>query len=798
MSRTVPHDAETEVAHRPWPPAFSADFVAATRAHLHDRGVLLITGADRASRDLLAAEVAGLLDRPSRHRHVARRAETHRPRFVLEQLWRGEDLPADADLDTVENRIRERLSDHAGPPCIVLADAELADDQSVEVLVRLAESGDLRLVATVDEATPAVAERLRAAGDLLEIAPMDAADVASRLESRFGAMPDPAVVAFVQARAAGSYELVRRFVDSSVASGLIDVRDGVLMPTHPSIDAVADQLGGEPPEVDPVLADLIDVTSLVGLLDADECRDLFGETAVDLAVRRGILSVVEKTVGFVFSIEATSIRRRLSRERQRDLFDRYAEALVRSTARLGVAPRVADWWATSGRLLPVDLARRATREANLQARFRRALVHSDPAANEQQAHVAVVERVYAQIQLGDRRAAVDMFAGIDAATLDEDGLYVYLNALHAIDDHDERERLVDRAVSVDDPDERRRREAVRVLADLVRQTFSGSGDRVASRLRALTFSGQLSAGNRALTFTALSAALRSSARPTQAVEAAEFALGSLLAEDGSPHAFHLDPASEVLISARVSALDLDGARRAVDAYAHGPFGTGGGRLTLPMRAYVDMQRGSLGEALDDVHRFLNDIGPYDPQQLRGWVEAMAAACLVHLGRPDEAVAALESAARHPSRMPETDLGRRIAMAEAHDALAEPEEALEILGDVIDEATARGLLDTRIQAAAVGVLVGGPPQLPRLLDAVDELVEPTGAPEAWQRFARGVQAYDIPAIVELAVDLEARHALLMASGIAQFVLDMARRATDLDDHTRAHLATLADLSDPPRG
>ena len=69
--------------------------------------------------------------------------------------------------------------------------------------------------------------------------------------------------------------------------------------------------------------------------------------------------------------------------------------------------------------------------------------------------------------------------------------------------------------------------------------------------------------------------------------------------------------------------------------------------------------------------------------------------------------------------------------------------------------------------------------------------------AWQRFARGVQAYDIPAIVELAVDLEARHARLMASGIAQFVLDMARRATDLDDRTRAHLATLADLSDPPR-
>jgi tetratricopeptide (TPR) repeat protein len=794
----VQQDAESQVAHRPWPPAFSADLVAATRARLHDRGVLLIAGADGASRDLLAAEVAGLLDRPSRHRHVARRAETHRPRFVLEQLWRGEDLPADQGLDAVEALIRERLSTHAGPPCIVLADAELADEQSIEVLVRLAESGDLRLVATVDASPPTVTGRLRDAGDLLEIAPMDAADVASRLEERFGAMPDPAVVAFVQARAAGSYELVRRFVDSSVAAGLIGVRDGVLLPTDPSVDAVARIAAVAAPAGEPLLADLLDVVSLLGELDVAECSDLFGDDALDLAVRRGVLSMAGDSVGFVFSVEATSIRRGLSRERQADLFDRYAAALTRSAARPGVAPRVADWWTTSGRLLPVDLARRATREANLQARFRRALVHSDPAANEQQCRVAVSERVYAQVQLGDRRDAVDLFAGVDPATLDEDDLYVYLNALHAVDDPDERQRLADRAVAVDDPAARRRREAVRVLADLVRQTFDGSGDRVASRLRALTFSGQLSTGNRALTFTALSAALRSSARPTQAVQAAEFAIESLLADSDSPHAFHLDPAGEVLISARVSALDLDGAQQAVDAYASGPFGTGGGRLMLPMRAFVRMQRGLLGEALDDAHLFLNDIGPHDPHQLRGWVEAMAADCLVHLGRPDEAEAALESAARHHSGMPETDLGRRIAMAASRDALAEPEEALEILGDVIDEATDRGLLDTRIHAAAVSVLVGGPPQLPRLLDAVGELVEPTGAPEAWQRFAQGVQAYDIPAIVELAIDLEARHARLMASGIAQFVLDMARRATDLDDRTRAHLATLADLADPPRG
>ncbi|MCL8251590.1 hypothetical protein AERO_09370 [Aeromicrobium fastidiosum] len=122
----MPEDAETEVAHRPWPPAFPQAFVAATRARLDDRGVLVIAGTDGGTRDLLAAEVAGLVDRPSLHRHVSRPGDAHRALFVLEQLWRGE-LPRGADLDTAETRIREQLAGHAGPPCIVLADAELSD-----------------------------------------------------------------------------------------------------------------------------------------------------------------------------------------------------------------------------------------------------------------------------------------------------------------------------------------------------------------------------------------------------------------------------------------------------------------------------------------------------------------------------------------------------------------------------------------------------------------------------------------------------------------------------------------------
>jgi hypothetical protein len=790
----VTEDAETYLAHRPWPPAFAETFVARTRARLDEQGVLVVVGPAEGSRDTLAAAVAGLVDRPSPHRHVARPGETHLSHFVLDQLWRGDRLPVGADSGTLEARVREQLAGRPSTPRIVLVDAELGDAGSLEVLVRLAETGAVRLVATTSDASLPALARLREVGAVVAVAPLDADEVADRLAARFDAVPDPSVVEHVLERTGGSYELVRRVVDATVASGLVDVRGGVLAGTRPLDDPAA-----AAPDADPALmADLLDVTALVGRLDPDECDELFGGPALELAVRRGVLAATVHAVDFVFAVEATQVRRAVTLERQVDLFDRYHGKLTRSVARPGVAPRVADWWAATGRPLPVDLAGRATRESNLEARFRRALVHSAPGHHDGQGAIAHVERAYALVELGDTRGVPALFADVDPACLSEDELYAYLLAVQHLDDRDERDRLVRRAVTAPDPADQRRRDAVRTLADLVHQTFAGSGDRVATRLRALTFSGQLSPGNRAVTFTALSAALRGSARPTQAVQAAEFALESIVTGDEPVRAFHLDPTREVLIAALVSALDLDGALVAVEAYVAGPFGTGGGRLGPVMQVYVQMQRGAIQDALDHARVYLDDHGSHDPHRIRGWVEAMAAECLVHLDRPDEAVVLLDAARRHPSPTPETDLARRIAMAAAHDALAEPEDALEILDGVIAEATTRELVQVRIEAAAAGVLVGGPPQLARLLDAVEPLVDPTGRADAWQRFARGVRAYEIPAIVELAIDLEARHARLMASGIAQFVLDMARRATDLDDATRAYLATLADLSDPHRG
>lgn len=771
----------------PWPPLFSSAFVDQTRSRLHRGRVLVITGSPGTARDRLAADVAGMIDRPSPNRHVTRAGDDDRPYFAVAQLWLGEHPAGDDDLDEVEQLIRRRLDQRDRPASVVLIGAEQCDGPSLEVLLRLAESDDLRLVATVAPDAAATLDRLRQVGDVVEVGPLDASALADKLHERFAARPEPAVTELVHGRTDGSYELVQRFVDASVASGLIVVRDDAL-----SLDASDPTPDADGPP-DASHRDLLDVTALLGWVDVAEARATFGPAAVDDAVEQGVLSASDGTLRFVFRVESTAIRRAMSRDRQRELHDRYAAGLTQTIALPGVAPRVADWWLSTGHLLPVDLASRAAREANLETRFRRALVYSDPTSNQEHRTIVPVERGYALLELGDSSDFHQMFVGVDPDELTEDELFAYVRAAQVLEDEGDRDRLVQRAIDHADPAVRRRREAIGTLAELVYQTFTRGGDRVASRLRALAFSDQLSSGNRAVTFTALSGALFSAARPVQAVGSSEFAIAGLL-DSGEPvSAFHLDGSREMLIAAHVAALDLDGAERALEAYSAGPFGTGGGRLTLALRARVWMQHGRVGEALDSALQFLNDMGPNDPRQLRGWVEAMAAECLVHLDRAPEARAALAAAARHPSRMPETDLARRITMAGAHDAMAEPEVALQILSDAFDEASARGLLQSAIEAAGAGVLIGGPPQLARLLGVVDDLVDPAGRPLVWQRFARAAHAYDIDSIVRIAVELEAGEAYLMAAGVAQFVLDMARRATDLDHETRAHLAGLADLS-----
>ena len=797
----MPEDPVVDAPGHPWPPAFSTTFVDQARALLDLHPVLLIVGPVGGNRNRLAAQIAEIPSGPSKNRHVARFGEKCLPYFAVAQLFRDVQPATDTPVDAVETAVREALGTVETPPRIVLANTDLVDPESLDVLLRVAGAGSIRLIATLTPEAAADQEQLLAEGTLVEIPPLDRATIAELLRVRFGAAPHPTVVELLLERSGGSYAVVQDLADASFASAAIVIVEGVLAlnPIRQKASSgrltslleprTAERLGGGQ-----AITDLVHLTALLGQLDVDEARAAVGADVVDLAVRHGELTIDGAALVFALSAEAMLVQRSMPHERQIELFDRFASVLPRTIDRPGAAVLAADWWRAASRPIPVDLAARAGREANLLGHYRRALVYTDPANNDAHAAIAPVERGFALKELGDDDAFVRMFADLDPSTLSEDELYPYLRAVNLLDLGGDRERLVARAVSADDPADRRRREAVRQLADMVQQAFGTGDEKLANRLRSIAFSGQLGPGNRAVAFAALAAVLHHSARPAQAVEAAEFALGTLIAERESVSAFHLDTARELHIMALVSALDVAGAERALTAYSSGIFASAGsGRITTALQAYVAMVRGDMSEALASAHLCLSGLGTRDPNQIRGWVEAMAAESLVHLGRTDEAREMLAAARRHPSRLPQTDLARRTNIASAYDALAEPEEALEILAGVVDEARRRNLRQAQIDAAAASVLIGGPPQLSVLLDAVDDLVDPSGTPLFWQAFARAAREYDIPAIVELADQLDGLGARLFAAGVAQFVLDMARRATDLELDTRQRLSVLADLT-----
>ena len=785
---------------RPWPPAFSPLFVDQARALLDVQPVLVIIGPVGGNRNHLAAEVAGIPAGPSNNRHVARHGDQDVPHFAIRQLFRELPLGAHTTGEALAAAVRDALADVDEPPRVVLANAELCDTPSIAVLAGVAEAGAIRLVVTLSPDAVAVHDDLVAASGLVEIPPLDSATIAELLRVRFGAAPHPEVTALLLERSVGSYAVVQELVDSAFASGAIVIVEGVLALNPIRQTSGPGRLGRQIVPTAPgqgrdeAVADLVHLTALLDGLDLEEARAAVGAEIVETATSPGGLLIDAGSVVFTLRSEAALVQRSLSQTRRVELFERFADAFPRTLGRPAAAVPAADWWRAAGRLLPSSLAARAGREANLLGHYRRALVYTDAASIEGHTAVAPAERAFALSELGDDTSLLQMLKDLDPGTLAEDELYPYLRAVRMLDHDGDGERLAERAVASDDPAVRRRREAVRTLEALVREAIGTGDEKLVVRLRALAFSGLLAPGNRAIAFAALAIVLHHSARPAQATEAAGFALESLLDDTSSVSAFHVSAAHELLVVALVSALDLAHADRALSVYSSGLLASpGSGRMSDSLQAFVAMAHGDMSAALASAHLSLSELRRHDPHQIRGWVESITAQSLVHVGRTDDARDALAAASRHPSGNPQTDLSRRTYIALTYDALAEPEEALEILAAVVTEARSRGLRLAQIEAAGASVLIGGPPQLDQLIDAVDDLVDPSGTPEVWQAYARAARRYDIPAIVDLALRLDALDAGLFAAGVAQSVLDMARRATDLTPQTRDRLNRIADLS-----
>lgn len=766
--------------------------------------MLVIVAPVGASRQQLASDIAEAPEGPVWFRHVARFGEKGRPYFALQQFFPDLEIDAADGADEIDAAVRAALDAIVeARPRLVLVNANLCDPESVEILVRFASAGLLRLIAILTPETAKDQELLLEAGEVLDIPPLGAARIGELLQVRFGIRAHPSLIDLLVQRTGGSYSAVRDIADASFAAGLLVTVEDVLTvspdaPTGVSFDSwlaprSVERIGGGE-----AVTDLIELTALLGRIDLADAEACVSPEVIELARAHGTFTVDGDQLGFAWAAEEMLVMRSLPADRHRELFDRYAAHISRSLVLPGVAVRAADWWMAVGRPLPVDLAVRAAREANFMGRHRRAVLYTDPAANEQGAAVAMIERAFALAELGDSAALEDLMSAIDPATLTEDELLVYLRwAPRSSDGVTARNALIEQAVAASDPADRRRRAAVKSLADLLAHAFDAASDDVVNRLRSLAFSSQLSPCNRATAFAVLAAVLRQSARPAQAVDAAEFALRILADEHDAASAFHLDLARELHVMALISSADLDGAEYAARAYSSGVFAhPGSGRMTMALQVWIGMLQGDVQGSLASARLCLAGLRPHDPHQIRGWVEAMLASILMQCGREAEAHDHLAAAERHPSTHRQVDLARRMTTATVRDAMAEPEEALRALADVADEAQSHGLKMALIDASVLSAHIGGPPHLRNLLEAVDDLVDPSGTPLIWQSFAHSVDRYDLEAMIEMAEQLSSRGLRLFAGQVAQYVLDMARRATDLDPDTRVRLHALADPV-PPR-
>lgn len=783
-----------------WPPPFSTAFLAQALALLDVRPVLVIVGTSGTGRHDLAEEIARLAaaDGPAPLRHAARHGQQGQPHLAIHQLFAGIQVTPGAPPAEIDAAVQAALTTKpAGhPPVVLLADADLCDPESVACLSRLAATGHVRLIAVLTPETVTHHEMLLPISQVVDLPPLTSDQIAALLQARFGVRSHPLLVSLLMERTGGSYPVLRDVADASSAAGLIFEVEGLLA-SHPSMtpDVLTsrraprsmERLGGGPE-----ITALVQLTALLGQLDADEARACVPPEIVDLALTHGTFAMRAGSLVLASPSEPAQVRGALDDVRRQELFDACADRVPGTLMRPGVALRAAEWWISCGRRLPVDLAVRAAREANLVGLHYRAVLYTDPASNDRQADIAPLERAYALTEIDDEAGLSALCARLDPAKLDEDELLAYLHGIAHLEDSKDRDRMTTRGLMAADPTARRRRAAVRTLAALVGEAFESAGDDAVNRLRSLTFSAHLSPSNRAVTFAMLSAVLRHSGRPVQAVEAAEFALGILAEEGDAVSGFHLSMARALHVMALISAVDSEGAERAITDCARGPAGhTARSPMISALESSLAMLQGDLDRALTSARLCLAGLQASDPHRIRGWVEAMLAQILVHKDRPAEAAILLASAAGRPVAHRQLDLERRMKLAWIHDALADPEEALRLLADAILEARRHGLRLALIDAAGLSVQIGGPPHLAMLLGAVDDLVEPSGVPLVWQTFARSAERGDLKSLIGLVELAEVSHARRFAAEVAHYVLDTWRRRGDLDPATKARLQELAD-------
>lgn len=762
-----------------WPPTFAETFVTQARRLLDLSRVLMIVGPVGGSCQSLAAEITQLptgSSAPHWSRHVAYVGDDQRPFHALGQIF-GADAAQLTTINAAEQAVRADLNrldlDHSALPTVIVANAGHCDRESIEVLRSLANAGELRLIVTLTPETQDVHGSLHESAEVIDLPPLEPRAISDLIVARYSVTPDPALVERLAERTGGSYDVLREIVDAGCRSRQLVPRDELLVAADATSEHGTDS------------RDLAHLIAILGALDCADASRLFGADAIFAATAGGTFAINDESLTYTSAAERAKAHFLLPRAQLSDLFDRFADQLGGTLERPGTAIAAARWWRATGRPVTPELAARAAREANLAGLPRLAITLTEPAANTDQTAVAPLERVYAMNELGNLAGIEATWESITPEHLSEDELVPYFRWAAARPDLADRAVILARAVTANTPEAARRRATVRELVDLLDQTHDDLGPQRIDRLRTFAFSDELSTRNRALTLTALGSALLNSGRPVQAAEMGQLAQEILSLTPDRVSAFHLDQVRELHGLALVFALDLDAAERTLVSY--GPAGSP--RRVAMLQGLLDLANGNLDGAITNTRLSLAYLQRHDPQHVRGWTQAHLSQLLMRSQRPDAARVALAAADVRPSPITAYDLERRTAQASTLDALAEPEDALALLADVIAEARHRDLRLVQIIAAGRSVLIGGPPHVNVLTQTVGGLKDLTGAPAVWQDFARAAHSYDIATLTRLVARLADIHAFSLAADFAQFVLDMSRRASDLEPTVRAWLLKL---------
>lgn len=788
-------DADVEL--RPWPAAFSDSFVEGARRLLYERNNVMIVGPVGSSRGTLAERLSGP-SAPAASGRDTLDVETAALRYstINQLLPTVLAQPGDSTGQVVEKALAA-IGQTFGRPTMCVREAELCDQGSNDVLASLVEEGHIRLVSTVSPSA-ALTHRFARSAERIDVPPLDEAIVSQLLAIRFSATPHPTTVSLLMQRSQGAYAMLQRFADAAFAAGQIQVLAGTLVIDTLVLNAdVDDQFAQMTQNAvsrfsgNRFARDLLDVTALVTSLDRAEAASVFGDHVVNEVIDAGALEVVGEVLQFRAVADGMSIVRNLDLARRRELFDTYRGRLERSERIPSAALRSARWHVDVAVPLPADLALRAVRHANPACRYGivRTLVEAVPATDRPLA--LVIEHCHALSETGADDDLIDHLRSIDPATLGDDDLFPYLRWIRRHLPSAEIDDILAILGASATPENTARRAALD-LCRIYGQVFQSGDQRIRKDLLTLTMSGQLSPANQALARMTMSAALRHASRVDQAIEMAATAIRELEAIDDVA-SFFVEMAREHQIAAHLSAADLDGAREALVRYsapgvAHGNLGRSGSALWGLLAFYA----GDIGASLAQIQMCLTRIPASDPQGMRAWSEAMAAQILTQVGDIDGVHELLEASHQRPTH-PRRELQLQLMITQAcvHDAIGEPEESLDLLQAVIDDAHEHQLLLCEVDAAVLSVQIGGPRHLKSLLRAVETIDESGGTSAIWKRFAHAVRDNDMHRLVDLAEELDHQGRRLFAAEVAQFTLDVARRAADMTPEQRVRLGQIAD-------